>query len=85
MAPERFRRSGSHLHPPGLVAPYPTTFARFAVIDSGFSRQDDQEVSYDPLAPRRNAATFISLAVADEVLALWAGDPVGGCNDSSAG
>ncbi|MEP7191597.1 MAG: hypothetical protein ABI903_01890 [Actinomycetota bacterium] len=51
--------------------------ARFTVIDCGFSLEDDEELSYDTLAPRRNAATLTSLAVADRVLAVGAGDPIG--------
>lgn len=50
---------------------------RFTVIDCGFSLEDDEELSYDTLAPRRNAATLTSLAVADQVLAVGAGDPIG--------
>ncbi len=51
--------------------------ARFVVIDCGFSLEDDEELSYDTLAPRRNAATLTSLAAADQVLAVGAGDPIG--------
>jgi len=51
--------------------------ARFTVIDCGFSLEDDEELSYDTRAPRRNAATLTSLAVADQVLAVGAGDPIG--------
>ena len=51
--------------------------ARFTVIDCGFSLEDDEELSYDTLAPRRNAATLTSLAVADQILAIGAGDPIG--------
>jgi len=50
---------------------------RFTVIDCGFSLEDDEELSYDTLAPRRNAATLTSLAVADQVIAVGAGDPIG--------
>jgi Flp pilus assembly CpaE family ATPase len=50
---------------------------RFTVIDCGFSLEDDEELSYDTLAPRRNAATLTSLAVADRVLAVGSGDPIG--------
>ncbi|HEY5247607.1 MAG TPA: hypothetical protein VIJ15_04025, partial [Dermatophilaceae bacterium] len=50
---------------------------RFTVIDCGFSLEDDEELSYDTLAPRRNAATLTSLSVADQVLAVGAGDPIG--------
>jgi Flp pilus assembly CpaE family ATPase len=51
--------------------------ARFTVIDCGFSLEDDEELSYDTLAPRRNAATLTSLAVADRLLVVGAGDPIG--------
>jgi MinD-like ATPase involved in chromosome partitioning or flagellar assembly len=51
--------------------------ARFTVIDCGFSIEDDEELSYDTLAPRRNAATLTSLAACDQVLAIGAGDPIG--------
>jgi len=51
--------------------------ARFTVIDCGFSLEDDEELSYDTVAPRRNAATLTSLAVADQVLAVGSGDPIG--------
>jgi len=51
--------------------------APFTVIDCGFSLEDDEELSYDTLAPRRNAATLTSLAAADQVLAVGAGDPIG--------
>ena len=50
---------------------------RFTVIDCGFSLENDEELSYDTLAPRRNAATLTSLAVADQVLVVGAGDPIG--------
>jgi len=51
--------------------------ARFVVIDCGFSLEDDEELSYDTIAPRRNAATLTSLAAADRVLVVGAGDPIG--------
>ncbi len=51
--------------------------ARFIVIDCGFSLEDDEDLSYDTLAPRRNAATLTSLSVANQVLAVGAGDPIG--------
>ena len=50
---------------------------RFTVVDCGFSLENDEELSYDTLAPRRNAATLTSLAVADQVLVVGAGDPIG--------
>jgi Flp pilus assembly CpaE family ATPase len=51
--------------------------ARFTVIDCGFSLEDDEELSYDTMAPRRNAATLTTLAVADEVVVVGGCDPVG--------
>jgi len=47
------------------------------VIDAGFCLEADEELSFDSLAPRRNAATLRSLEVADTVYALGAADPVG--------
>jgi Flp pilus assembly CpaE family ATPase len=51
--------------------------ARFTVVDCGFSLEDDEELSYDTRAPRRNAATLTALALADHVLAVGAADPIG--------
>ena len=47
------------------------------VVDCGFSLEDDEELSYDTRAPRRNAATLTALAQADRVVAVGAADPVG--------
>jgi Flp pilus assembly CpaE family ATPase len=47
------------------------------VVDCGFCLEDDEELSYDTLAPRRNAATLTALAMADELVAVGAADPVG--------
>ncbi len=49
----------------------------WTVVDTGFSLERDEELSYDTLAPRRNAATLAALEAADEVLAVGAADPVG--------
>jgi MinD-like ATPase involved in chromosome partitioning or flagellar assembly len=51
--------------------------ARFTVLDCGFNLEDDEELSYDTRAPRRNAATLVALALADHVLAVGAADPIG--------
>jgi MinD-like ATPase involved in chromosome partitioning or flagellar assembly len=50
---------------------------RFVVIDCGFSVEDDEELSYDTLAPRRNAATLTALEVADELVVVGTADPIG--------
>jgi len=46
------------------------------VVDCGFNLEDDEELSYDTMAPRRNAATLTTLALADEVVAVGGCDPV---------
>ncbi|HET7305296.1 MAG TPA: hypothetical protein VFJ12_12205 [Segeticoccus sp.] len=51
--------------------------ARFVVVDCGFSLEDDEELSYDTRAPRRNATTLVALEAADEVVAVGSADPVG--------
>lgn len=51
--------------------------ARFVVVDCGFAIEDDEELSYDTLAPRRNAATLTALELADDLLVVGAADPVG--------
>ena len=47
------------------------------VVDVGFSVEDDEELSYDTAAPRRNAATLTALEAADNLLVVGAADPVG--------
>lgn len=47
------------------------------VVDCGFCIENDEELSYDTAAPRRNEATLTTLARADTVLAVGNGDPVG--------
>ena len=42
--------------------------AQFVVVDCGFCLEDDEELSYDTLAPRRNAATLTALEAADGLL-----------------
>lgn len=51
--------------------------ARVVVVDCGFCLEQDEELSFDTVAPRRNGATLAVLAAADTVLALAAADPVG--------
>ena len=51
--------------------------AEVVIIDCGFSLEDDEELSYDTLAPRRNAATMASLRAADRVIVVVTADPVG--------
>lgn len=53
------------------------SLAGVVVLDCGFGIEDDEELSYDTLAPRRNATTLTALAEADELLLVGAADPVG--------
>ncbi|MGL4744932.1 MAG: AAA family ATPase [Dermatophilaceae bacterium] len=47
------------------------------VVDAGFAVEDDEELSYDTVAPRRNAATLAALGHADALVVVGAADPVG--------
>src|SRR6476660_5345166 len=51
--------------------------AEVTVVDVGFCLEADEELSFDSMAPRRNAATLRSLELADTVYAVGAADPVG--------
>jgi len=47
------------------------------VVDCGFSVEQDEEIVYDTMAPRRNGATIATLEAADVVLCVCSADPVG--------
>ncbi len=51
--------------------------ADHVVVDVGFAVEDDEELSYDTAAPRRNAATLTALEAADHLVVVGAADPVG--------
>lgn len=51
--------------------------ADLVIVDCGFSLESDEELSYDTVAPRRNAATLMVLSQADIIYALGNSDPVG--------
>ncbi len=51
--------------------------ARLVVVDCGFCLEDDEELSYDTMAPRRNAATLAALGSADRIVAVGSADPPG--------
>jgi Flp pilus assembly CpaE family ATPase len=51
--------------------------AAFTIVDCGFSLEQDEELSFDTAAPRRNGATLATLLAADTVIAVGAADPVG--------
>ncbi|MET3949662.1 P-loop NTPase [Arthrobacter sp. UYEF36] len=51
--------------------------ADVTVVDTGFCLESDEELSFDTMAPRRNAATLRSLELADTVFAVGAADSIG--------
>jgi len=51
--------------------------ARLVVVDVAAPLEEDEELSYDTVAPRRNAATLSALRTATTVLAVGSADPVG--------
>jgi MinD-like ATPase involved in chromosome partitioning or flagellar assembly len=61
----------------GLVLDRARAVADVTVIDTGFCLEADEELSFDTMAPRRNAATLRSLDVADTVFAVGAADSIG--------
>jgi MinD-like ATPase involved in chromosome partitioning or flagellar assembly len=63
----------------GLEVLWPTCrrLASTTVVDTGFCLEEDEVLSYDTRAPRRNGATLSALAAADVVVVVGAGDPLG--------
>ncbi|HEY0259376.1 MAG TPA: regulator [Lacisediminihabitans sp.] len=53
------------------------TWVDYTVLDTGFSLENDEEISSDLFAPHRNAATLAALREADRVIAVGSADPVG--------
>ena len=53
------------------------SLAAVTVVDCGFALEQDEELSFDTAAPRRNGATLATLEQADTVVAVGAADPVG--------
>jgi Flp pilus assembly CpaE family ATPase len=53
------------------------SLAEVTVVDCGFCLEQDEELSFDTAAPRRNGATLLTLSRADVVLAVGAADPTG--------
>jgi MinD-like ATPase involved in chromosome partitioning or flagellar assembly len=51
--------------------------AEVTVVDCGFCLEQDEELSFDTAAPRRNGSTLTTLGQADVVVAVGAADPVG--------
>ncbi|WP_077490062.1 AAA family ATPase [Sinomonas mesophila] len=51
--------------------------ADVVVVDAGFCLEADEELSFDTMAPRRNAATLRSLELADRLFAVGSADTIG--------
>ena len=63
--------------PSALVLERAREVADVVVVDTGFCLEADEELSFDTMAPRRNAATLRSLELADTVFAVGAADSIG--------
>ena len=60
-----------------VVLALATQLAAVTVVDCGFCLEQDEELSFDTLAPRRNGATLTVLEQAQTVLVVGSADPVG--------
>ena len=67
------------LRPAGLAQVWSLarSLATITVVDCGFSLEQQEEIAFDVAAPRRNAATIVSLEHADTVIAVGTADPIG--------
>ncbi len=67
------------LRAPALARVYDLArlLAAWTVVDVGFALEQDEELTYDTAAPRRNGATLVSLEQADVVVAVGSADPIG--------
>jgi len=54
-----------------------SSIADVVVIDCGFSLESDEELVFDTAAPRRNAATFVALEQATDIVVTGLADPIG--------
>jgi MinD-like ATPase involved in chromosome partitioning or flagellar assembly len=60
----------------GTVLEEARRLAELVVVDCSFNLEDDEELSFDTVAPRRNGATLAVLDAADTVLCVSGADPV---------
>ncbi len=51
--------------------------AAVTVVDCGFCLEQDEELAYDTMAPRRNGATLAVLQAAETVVVVGSADPIG--------
>lgn len=61
----------------GVVWGLARSLAALTVVDCGFCLEQDEELSFDTVAPQRNGATLATLAAADEIVVVGSADPVG--------
>ncbi|MFW0154437.1 AAA family ATPase [Rothia sp. P6271] len=47
------------------------------IIDTGFCLEEDEEITFDGVAPSRNAATHVALESADKIILLGSADVLG--------
>lgn len=69
----------SELRPAGLQAVWASArrLVDHVVVDLAPPLEEDEELSYDTAAPRRNGAALEALRAADDVLVVGSADPVG--------
>jgi MinD-like ATPase involved in chromosome partitioning or flagellar assembly len=60
----------------GAVLQEARRLADLVVVDCSFNLEDDEELSFDTAAPRRNGVTLTVLEAADTVLCVSGADPV---------
>ena len=60
-----------------VVLALSASLAAVTVVDCGFCLEQDEELAYDTMAPRRNGATLAVLAAAETVVVVGSADPVG--------
>jgi len=53
------------------------SLAVWTVVDCGFCLEQDEEIAFDTVVPRRNGATLATVRDADVVVAVGTADPVG--------
>ena len=53
------------------------SLAPYVVVDCGFCLEEDEELSYDTVAPRRNGTTVTTLRAAEVIVAVGSADPIG--------
>ncbi|WP_062071686.1 AAA family ATPase [Demequina sediminicola] len=51
--------------------------ADVVIVDAGFGLEQDEELTYDTVAPQRHGATLSALAAADLIVAVGSAEPLG--------